>query len=67
MQIGMTEPGSLGMNNVIFPFSFLGACLVIAVGIGVLENVVKKLSFSKNKVGLLLEKQIFLWNLKNIC
>lgn len=66
IQIGMTEPGSLGMGNVIFPFSFLGACLVIAVGIGVLENVVNKLSYSKNKVGLLLEKQIFLWNLKNV-
>ena len=40
IKIGMTEPGSLGMNNVMFLFMLLGAFMVISFLVAIVENVI---------------------------
>ena len=58
IKIGMTEPGPLGMSNVMFPFSFLGAGIIISLVIVVGEKVVKMASTpsktKKKEVGFIL-------------
>ena len=41
IKIGMTEPGSLAMNNVMFLFMLLGAFMIISFLVAIVENVVK--------------------------
>ena len=40
IKIGMTEPGSLAMNNVMFPFMVLGAFMIISFLVAIVENVI---------------------------
>ena len=44
IKIGLTEPGPLGINNVIFLFSFLGVAALLSFIIAVLEIWVKKMN-----------------------
>ena len=37
----MTEPGPLGINNVMFPFSFLGLSMIISMLIAIVEKLVQ--------------------------
>ena len=41
IKIGMTEPGPLGINNVMFPFSFLGLSMIISMLISIVEKLVQ--------------------------
>ena len=41
IKIGMTEPGPLGINNVMFLFILLGAFVIISFLVAIVENVVK--------------------------
>ena len=41
IKIGMTEPGSLGINNVMFPFSLLGIFMIISMLIAFVEKLAK--------------------------
>ena len=41
IKIGMTEPRPVGMNNVIFPFSFLGVFIIISLLMAMAEKLVK--------------------------
>ena len=43
-QFGMTEPVPLDMNNVMFPFTYLGASVLFSFAIVTLEKLVKKLN-----------------------
>ena len=49
IKIGLTEPEPLGMNNTMFPFSFLAAIMILSVIASVLEKVVKKIIMLKSK------------------
>ena len=41
IKIGLTEPGPLGLNNAMFPFSLLGAGLIISFVIATVEKLTK--------------------------
>ena len=47
IKIGITEPESLGINNVMFPFSCLAATIVISVVMSVIEKLVNKVKVMK--------------------
>ena len=51
VKIGMNEPEPLGMNNLIFPFTFLAGSAVVSAAIAVIEKLLKKMSsiISKTK------------------
>ena len=42
IKIGLTEPEPLGITNVMFLFSFLGASIIITLLLAAIENLVKK-------------------------
>ena len=46
IKIGMTEPGPLGINNVLFPFYILGLFMILSLLIAIVEKLVQ----IKNKV-----------------
>ena len=43
IKIGMIEPEPLGINNVMFPFSFLASGFLTSTAIAVMEKILKKL------------------------
>ena len=51
IKIGLNEPEPLGMNNLMFPFSFLAGSAVLSATIAVIEKLLKKRSsiISKTK------------------
>ena len=53
IKIGMTEPASLKMNNVMGPFIVLGIFIIMSLGIAILENVVKMCWKNEVKIGKL--------------
>ena len=46
IKIGMSEPDPLGINNVMFPFSLLGAAIIMSVIISVVEKAINKIMVS---------------------
>ena len=55
----MSEPAPLGMTSVMFPFTILGACTIISMGIGAVEKFIKMFDIHntrKSKVSFALEK-----------
>ena len=44
IKIGMIEPEPLGINNLMFPFSFLAASFVTSATIAIMEKLLKKLN-----------------------
>ena len=49
LKIGLTEPESLGINNVMFLFSILGAATIMSVGIAALEKMMNKTKLVMSK------------------
>ena len=48
IKIGITEPEPLGINNVMFPLSCLGAAIIISLVIAAVEKVVNKIKLMKS-------------------
>ena len=40
--IGLNDPEGLGINNLMFPFSFLAASFVVSTTIAVIEKILKR-------------------------
>ena len=49
LKIGLTEPEPLGINNVMFPFCFMGAIMILSVIIAVIENTAEFIKILKMK------------------
>ena len=45
----MSEPAPLGMTSVMFPFSILGACTIISMGIGTVEKFIQMFNAHNTK------------------
>ena len=61
IKIEMTEPEPLGINNVMFLFSFLGVGIIISLAMATLENLVRKLrpkTVKKNQVRTSIQKSV---------
>ena len=43
IKIGLLEPGALGINNLMFPFSCLGGAMVISLVVLIMEKIIKKM------------------------
>ena len=52
-EIGFTEPQPLGINNIVFLYSLLGATIIMSVVIAALEKGINKMNLlmSKSKDG----------------
>ena len=50
IKIGMNEPEPLGMNNVVFPFTFLAASFVTSTALAVMEKLLKKMNTIISKI-----------------
>ena len=50
IRIGMTEPESLSINNVMFPFSYLGVAIIIALSIAFIEKALYRVK-NQNALG----------------
>ena len=43
IKIGLLEPGALGINNLMFPFSCLGGAMIISLIVLIVEKIIKKM------------------------